>query len=69
VNDYRRIPCEEKLEEVGNNASWDDVFNVITTPPNWNVHHGFTLDSIVLSAEASYMNSTLWLWEVPTPSS
>lgn len=64
--DPRRSVCQQKMAEIGQNATKKDVYGVLTTAPVWNTVHGYTIQSTVMKAEDATFNTTIWLWQEPT---
>jgi len=61
-NDRRRIPAEERIDAIGreNITPQNLVSNVLSLDPNLNKQ---TLETIIMSAQGDYLNTTCWRWE------
>jgi len=61
VTDYRRVPTENKLKELGNNLSYQDVMDkIMSRDPTFAKDTIFTT---LQSAEDSYFNTTIYFRE------
>lgn len=61
LDDYRRIPAENKIKEVGKVINFQGLFTILNQSPNKN---NDTIYTSIQSANDNYMNTTIYTDEI-----